>query len=68
MHCSQRRLCVTGTGVSTDLSNLFSRFPRSKREAELEYPSEMAAIKEEREGEDYKRKGRRSSQVRGWVF
>lgn len=28
----------------------------------------MAAIKEEREVEDYKRKGRRSSQVRGWVF
>ncbi|KAI1237143.1 hypothetical protein IHE44_0014398, partial [Lamprotornis superbus] len=30
--------------------------------AELEYPSKMAAIKEEREVEDYKRKGRRSSQ------
>lgn len=28
----------------------------------------MAAIKEEREVEEYKRKGRRSSQVRGWVF
>ncbi|OXB78016.1 UNVERIFIED_CONTAM: hypothetical protein H355_009587, partial [Colinus virginianus] len=37
-------------------------FPRSKRKAELEYPSKMAAIKEEREVEDYKRKGRRSSQ------
>nr|XP_027317359.1 heterogeneous nuclear ribonucleoprotein A3 isoform X5 [Anas platyrhynchos] len=38
------------------------RFPKSKRKAELEYPSKMAAIKEEREVEDYKRKGRRSSQ------
>lgn len=54
--------------MSTDLSNLFSRFPRSKRKAELEYPSKMAAIKEEREVEDYKRKGRRSSQVRGLPF
>ncbi|KAM9629282.1 heterogeneous nuclear ribonucleoprotein A3 isoform 8-T17 [Morphnus guianensis] len=38
------------------------RFPRSKRKAELEYPSKMAALKEERDVEDYKRKGRRSSQ------
>ncbi|XP_074729240.1 heterogeneous nuclear ribonucleoprotein A3 isoform X8 [Strix uralensis] len=38
------------------------KFPRSKRKAELEYPSKMAALKEERDVEDYKRKGRRSSQ------
>lgn len=68
VHCRQRRPCFIGLGVSTDLSNLFSRFPRSKRKAELEYPSKMAAIKEEREVEDYKRKGRRSSQVRAFTF
>lgn len=62
VHCSQRRPCATAPGVSADFSNLFSRFPRSKRKAELEYTSKMAAIKEEREVEDYKRKGRRSSQ------
>lgn len=28
----------------------------------------MAALKEERDVEDYKRKGRRSSQVRGLLF
>ncbi|XP_064371074.1 heterogeneous nuclear ribonucleoprotein A3 isoform X3 [Dromaius novaehollandiae] len=38
------------------------RFPRFKRKADSEYPSKMAALKEEREVEDYKRKGRRSSQ------
>lgn len=61
---ARERPYFIGIGVSTDLSNLFSRFPKSKRKAELEYPSKMAAIKEEREVEDYKRKGRRSSQVR----
>uniref|UniRef100_A0A8B9QIT9 Heterogeneous nuclear ribonucleoprotein A3 n=1 Tax=Apteryx owenii TaxID=8824 RepID=A0A8B9QIT9_APTOW len=38
------------------------RFPRFKRKADSEYPSKMATLKEEREVEDYKRKGRRSSQ------
>lgn len=60
--------CFTGIGVSTNLPNMFSRFPTSKIEAELEYPSKMAALKEERDVEDYKRKGRRSSQVREFLL